>query len=449
MKIPPQAIEIENDVLGSFLLKKNAIDEADILREEMFYDTKNQIIFRAIKTLQNEQKPIDYNTVSEELKRIGKYEDVGGLLKLTKLTEVISVDVGYYSAVIFDKWYARELINISMKTMQDAYAGVGIDVLRENLDKKIIKLDEIENTFSLDLAEVLIEVKNTLKTRAENFSKGIKTCVETSLPQLNYFLNGGFHNGELIILAARPGMGKTKFASEFAEHFAKSSPGAFLSLEMSIEQLILRMFVKEGASMRNMLTGDIKEQDWFAIDRKSGELTTHFNITFKDDLYDLYQIGSFLRKLKKENKLEWAVIDYLGLIETSESYERRDIEIGKMTRYFKILAKELKIPILLLAQLNRNDVGKRPQLHELRDSGNIEQDANVVLFIHRPDIYNPYAVDDNGISWHNRGELIISKNRQGSLGSVIFEYDDRFSRIREWEEKTEPDLPNKWAWTNI
>lgn len=454
-KLPPQALDIESDLLGTFLLDMKAIDNADILREEMFYDPINQIIFRAIKILHNEYKPIDYNTVEEQLRTMGKLDDIGGAYKLMEITSKVSssAHTEYYSAIIFDKWYARELIRICSNIVQGAYTGLDIDTLRANLDREIIKLDEFENTNSVSLIELLHEVKSNLKERQENKEKGIKTCIETPFNQLNYMMNGGFHNGDLVILAARPGMGKTKFASEFAEYFAKNAPGAFLSLEMTTEQLILRMFVKNGAEMRNMMTGEMKEQDWIAVDEKSGELSTYHNITFKDDLYELYKIGSFLRKLKKEKQLEWAVIDYLGLIEMSEKSETRNIEIGKMTRYFKKIAKELKIPIILLAQLNRNDVGKRPQLHDLRDSGNIEQDANSVLFIHRPSVYNQQAVDEDGISWNNRGELIIAKNRQGMIGSVVFQHDDKFSIITEWKQENQDPFSSErvesWQWTNI
>ena len=242
-------------------MDRKAIDEADILKEEMFYSPEHQFIFRAIKTLHNERKPIDFNTVIEQLKSFKRLDDAGGVMKLVELTGRVgsTAHAGYYAGVIFDKWYARELIRISSNIIEGAYSNLDIDTLRANLDGEIIKLDDVDNSYSLNLDEVIHEVKTNLRQREMNRRRGIKTCVETPFDKLNEMLNGGFHHGDLVILAARPGLGKTKFASEFGEHFAKDSAGAFISLEMTIEQLVLRMFVKEGASMRCMMTGDMRE----------------------------------------------------------------------------------------------------------------------------------------------------------------------------------------------
>lgn len=433
--LPPQAIELETDLLGSFLLESNAIERVDFLTPEMFYRPEHQAIFKAIQKLNHDRKPIDYNTVTEQLEREKKLDEVGGIYKLVELTSRVSssANIEYYSRVLYDKWYARELIKICTDITSKAYTGTDIDTLRASLDSGLIKLDEFENTQSVNLVDQLVEVRNTLKERQINTEQGVTSCVNTPLKGLNKLSNGGFHNGDLVILAARPAMGKTLVASEFAQHFAKSSPGAFLSLEMTTEQLILRMLRKSGASMYNMMNGTMTLDDWRGVDTGCGDLSNLYNISIKDNLYDLYKIGSYLRKLKKEKSLEWAVIDYLGLVETSDKSENRNLEIGKITRYLKKTAKELSIPIILLSQLNRNDAGKRPQLTDLRDSGNIEQDADTVIFIHRPEYYSESAVDDDGLTWKCRGELIVAKNRQGHVGTVIFQRDEGFSRIWDYD----------------
>ena len=250
-KIPPQAIEVENSVLGALLSGRVNMIDIEFLKSEMFYNTANKLIYEAITSLNNQNYPIDTNTVFEELKKKKTVDQVGGAYYLFTLTESPPpTSIEYHALIIYQKWYSRELIRICYETENIIYSEtVDIADAKANLDNLLINLEEQDGIGVEDFVTTLSNAKKRLKEIQDIKKKGGLISLPTQLGMLNKMLNGGFHKGELIILAARPAMGKTKMALEFAERMAKESAGAFFSLEMTKSQLIDRMFAKEGASM--------------------------------------------------------------------------------------------------------------------------------------------------------------------------------------------------------
>jgi replicative DNA helicase len=266
--------------------------------------------------------------------------------------------------------------------------------------------------------------------------RGETVGIPTGLTELDNRFQGGWHAPDLIVLGGRPSMGKTQFALHFAKSASRNGNHClFVSIEMTVEQLIKRFLIEdERLSLGAMERGEMKDEEWICIDKKIAEIESlNLNIADSHNIRNLSNIKALARKLKRAGRLDILIIDYLQLIKTNQSFGTRDIEIGHITGELKNLAKELNIPIILLAQLNRQQKTvevKEPKLEDLRESGNIEQDADKVIFPHRPTYYDPNAAQTNGLSWKNRGKLIIAKNREGVKDeTVYFRHDNRFKKI--------------------
>jgi len=448
-KIPPQALDIEEAVLGALMLEKEAINKVN-LNPNDFYKITHERIFLAIKNLYNKQNPIDRLTVVDELDKMGELENIGGAYAITLLTMNIAsaANIEYHSNIIKQKSISRKLIALSTEVQTMAYDySTDVSDIIEFVEKTFtdISTGNSETEIS-DIECSLNSAIEYIQKKQYNAQNGVKTGIDTGLQDLNKQLNGGFSAPDLIVIGGRPSMGKTQIAVSFAKNGSKDGNNClFCSLEMTKIQLILRMITEhDGIDFYKIKTGQLNTQEWGLIDDMITDISK-LNLFIADDsnIVFLHNIKSIARKMKREGRLSELIIDYLQLIQTGLKFGTRDLEVGYITRELKNLAKELDIPIILLAQLNRPIKGaviKSPTLEDLRESGNIEQDADVVIFIHRPCYYNEETTDEDNNSWKNRGQLIIAKNREGERNArVIFKHDEHFKKI--WDEnKYEPSF---------
>lgn len=444
-KIQPQVVEFERAVLGALLLESKAYqDIEDVLVVDDFYSEHHKIIFQAISNLNQKRKPIDILTAVEELRFMGELETVGGTLHIAQLTEVVgsSVHMVYHAQVIKQKSQARKLIRITSEIQAKAFDET-LDV-EDTLEELEISLTELSSNSgkcqAVSMSDALTEAMDTAAKTQELREKGIQIGIPTGLNTLDDVFAGGWSAPDLVILGARPSMGKTQHSLSFAKAAALSGKETlFISIEMKKTQLVNRYLLEDDRiNEKHLKSGRMGTEEWIAMDERAGELwNMKLNIADHHNIRYINSIKSEARRLKRKGKLDLMIIDYLGLIRTNMKFQSRQLEIGYITGELKNLAKELNIPIILLSQLNRPMKGlavKEPQLEDLRESGDIEQDADIVIFIHKPDYYNPVVQDSNNIPWKGRGKLIISKYREGARNHpVIFHHDSRYKKI--WDEK--------------
>jgi replicative DNA helicase len=448
VRIQPQAIEFEEAILGALLLESKAYQDVEsILSPDDFYVESHNIIFKAIFDLSAKRSPIDMFTVVEELRRADKLDSIGGPLYISQLTEKVgsASHIVFHAQIIKQKSQARKLIRITSEIQAKAFDDTqDIAETIEELEKEFTDLvSSSMNCQSTTMPEALKEaVKKAAKTQ-ELKEKGIRLSIPTGLRGLDDIFAGGWIAPDLIILGARPSMGKTQHALSFAKAASISGKEVlFVSIEMTATQLVNRYILEdERINSYNLRTGQMSDMEWSAMDEQVGRLwNMRLHIADNHNVRYLNNIKSEARNLKRKGKLDLMIIDYLGLIKTNMKFSNRYLEIGYITGELKSLTKELNVPILLLSQLNRPVKGgaiKEPQLEDLRESGDIEQDADIVLFIHKPDYYSPGAIDSKGISWVNRGKIIISKYREGARNShVIFRHDERYKKI--WDDGDDP-----------
>ena len=430
-KVPPQAKELEEAVLGAIMLEKSAFDTVvEILKPECFYVDAHQRIYRAMQGLAIKSLPIDLLTVVEELKFREELEVVGGPYYVTKLTNAVvsSANIDAHSRIILQKFIQRELIRISGEIIGDAYED-SIDVF-DMLDEAEGKLFEITNNHlrknfdSIDTVLVkTIQRIEDMRNRQEDI-----TGVPTGFPSMDK-LTYGWQSTDLIILAARPSVGKTAFALNLARsaamHPTKPTGVGFFSLEMSSSQLVQRILSAESEIwLEKIARGKLEEHEMKQLYKKGIERLSKAPI-FIDDTpaLNIFELRAKCRRLKNKHNVGIVIIDYLQLMSGSgDSRSNREQEISKISRDLKGLAKELQIPIIALSQLSR-EVEKRkegnkiPQLSDLRESGAIEQDADMVMFLYRPEYYD---ITTNEMGESNKGETYvkIAKHRNGSLDTV-------------------------------
>ena len=437
----PCSLEAENAIIGGLLIDSNAYKEIEsIIKSDDFYLEKNRFIFSAVERLNAKHSVIDMVTVMQELMSLGKLDAIGGPYELSQATNAVtsSSHIKYHAEIVKEKSTARKLIELSSTIVDKSFEqSEPINETIEYLEKAITEV----NTSSSDNA--CISLAEALKLSTDKAAeiqsmreKGIDISIKTGLTELNREFNGGFRAPDLIIIGGRPSMGKTQFSLHFAKHAALSNKQVlFISIEMTASQLADRLLLEdESISMYNLRTGLLSSDEWKAIDAQAGKLyNLNINIADSHNIRYINNIKSEARRMKRQSKLDILFIDYLGLIKTNMKFGTRDLEIGYITGELKSLAKELNIPIVLLSQLSRPPKGitvKEPQLEDLRESGNIEQDADVVLFIHRPSYYDPSITNSNGESWENKGKLIIAKYREGARNrDIIFKHDDKFKKI--------------------
>lgn len=444
--VPPQAIEMEASILGSILSHSEyLIDIEESLKPEHFYMESHKIIYKAITDLSANNFPIDIATVSNQLRSWGQLEIVGGNYFVIDLTKnSLKGNVEYHSRILIQKYIQREIIRTSQEIIQEAYNDT-TDVfdLIEKLETNAFNVTKDTHSKKGDEIGDLIDSAIELMNRP--ITEGL-TGVGSGFTDLDRITNG-WQNSDLIIVAARPAMGKTAFILNCARNAAVKygKPGVFFSLEMSSIQLVNRMISEESGIkldriLKNLLTDDEKR----IIKEKTLELKKSILVIDDTSSLNIAEFRSKCRRFKKTKKIGFIMVDYLQLMDSGANgnIHNRDNEIGKISRALKKVAKDLEVPVLALSQLSRAvesrpGANKRPMLSDLRESGNIEQDADMVLFLHRPEYYGMYR-DAAGRSTIGLCEVIIAKNRQGVCDTVKLDFNGAYMRFRDWNEISEP-----------
>jgi replicative DNA helicase len=450
-KVPPQANDMEEAVLGAIMLEKEAvITILDILRPESFYREAHQKIFKAISDLSAREYPVDLYTVTEELRAHHELDSVGGPVYLTQLTSkvVSAANVDYHARIVAQKYIQRELIRVSTEIQTRSFDDT-YDVT-ELLDYSENALFQIaEGNIKREVAPINVVIKEAIR-EIEEAGKREDALVGTpsGFTKLDR-LTSGWQKSELIIIAARPSMGKTAFALSMARNMAvdHGKNVAIFSCEMSSIQLVNRLIIAEtdipGDKIKN---GRLSEEEWKQLDMRIKKLV--LAPIFIDDTpaISIFELRAKCRRLMAQHKLDIVIVDYLQLMSGPENTGSREQEVSNISRSLKSIAKELNVPILALSQLNRSVEMrgglKRPLLSDLRESGAIEQDADMVVFIHRQDKFGILAFED-GSSTKGIAEIILAKNRNGPVADVRLKFREekaQFVDIDEFDIENEPDF---------
>ncbi|MBP7184015.1 MAG: replicative DNA helicase [Saprospiraceae bacterium] len=439
-KVQPQAVHVEEAVLGALMLDKDAVAiVVDILKGDSFYLEVHQLIYKAILRLFEKIHPIDLITVTEELTKSGDLEKIGGAYYLVELTNRVasSANIEYHARIVSQKHIQRELIRVSTKIIRDAYEDT-TDVfnLLDEAERSLFSITQqnlgrnYENMSSL--TSRLLKQLEELAQKEDGL-----TGVPTGFTDLDR-LTSGWQPSDLIIVAARPGMGKTAFTLSLARNAAMdfNKPVALFSLEMSNIQFVQRLIAQEAEiSSGKLRSGKLEDWEWHQLQRSIERLSD--TPIFIDDTpgINIFELRSKCRRLKMQHDIQLIIIDYLQLMSgggESVKSGNREQEISQISRALKGLAKELNVPIIALSQLSRavetRGGVKRPQLSDLRESGAIEQDADIVSFIYRPEYYG-ITEDETGNSTKGVAELIIAKHRNGALDTVRLKFESDFARF--------------------
>lgn len=439
-RLPPQHLEAERGVLGSILLDPRVCDEVSlIVRPEDFHAEAHRRLYRTMLQMRDEGQQIDVMLLAERLRKDGQLEAVGGTAGLAEILQSVPVaaHAAYYANIVRDKATLRELIHTTTEILRDAYDPTQApQELITQAEEKIFRIHDSHTVNRLNtLQEVLVEVFAHIDRRLQGEAPGVPTHF-TDLDQLT----GGLHESELVILAARPSMGKTALACNIAENVTIKShiPTLFVSLEMSRLELVQRMLCSQGRiDGHKFRSSFLSAKDRSELVKASAELSQA--PLFIDDTpsRNMAEIAAIARRLKRQKNLGLLVIDYLQLIEPDNPKDPRQEQVARIARRLKGLARELSIPVLCLAQVNRQvEQGReihRPRLSHLRESGAIEQDADVVMFIHREEYYcTPEEAEKSGIK--GLAEVIVAKQRNGPVGEVKLTWLQQFTRFADYAE---------------
>ena len=439
--LQPQAIDFEEAVLGALMIEKDAYSiVSEILRPESFYDHKHQLLYKAITTLAMRQQPIDILTVAEQLRSTGDLEDAGGPFYITQLSGKVasSAHIEYHARIIAQKFLARELITFTSNIQTKAFdATQDVDDLMQEAEGKLFEISQKNMKKDYTQINPVIQEAYEMLQKAAARTDGL-SGLESGFHKLDK-MTSGWQDSDLVIIAARPAMGKTAFVLSMAKNMAVNAriPVALFSLEMSNVQLVNRMIVNvceiPGEKIKS---GQLAPYEWGQLDYKIKEL--YDAPLYVDDTPSLsvFELRTKARRLVREHGVRIIIIDYLQLMNASGmSFGSRQEEVSTISRSLKGLAKELNIPIIALSQLNRGVEsregidGKRPQLSDLRESGAIEQDADMVCFIHRPEYYKIYQ-DEKGNDLKGMAEIIIAKHRNGAVGDVLLRFRGEYARFQ-------------------
>ncbi len=432
-KLPPHNLEAEESLLSATLIDNDTLlDILEIIKPDDFYRTAHQKIFASVIDLFNNSEPVDLVTLNNDLSEKGQLQSVGGSHFLASLVDTVpmAVNARHYARIIHGKAVLRRLIEKSTKIVQLCYQDRGeVDDVINFAERTIFEVMEDKTSKAFhSISELVASNFDTLEKRAE--SKTLLTGIPSGFSDLDS-LTSGFQNSDLIIIAARPAMGKTSFALNIARNATVeyNIPVAVFSLEMSKEQLSMRMLCSEGrVDSSRVRSGMFHKQDWLNLTNAADVLSDA--PIYIDDSADITtsSIRAKARRLKMDKDLGLIIIDYLQLMRGSVKSERRDLEISEISRSLKGLAKELNIPILALSQLNRmleQRSDKRPMLSDLRESGALEQDADLVAFIYRDEVYNK---DENNPE-KGKAEIILGKHRNGPVGTAHLTFLNTYTRF--------------------
>jgi replicative DNA helicase len=443
-KIPPQAVELEEAVLGAMMIDKKGIDDViDVLSSDAFYDQKHQEIYATIYELFQNSEPIDLLTVSNLLKKKGKLEFVGGDFFLIRLTQKVasSAHIEFHARIILQKYIQRKLISISSEIIENAYdESTDVFELLDDAEAKLFEVTQGNLKKSSEAAGSL--VKQALKKIQEIGNSEGMSGLQTGFTKLDA-LTSGWQPSDLVIIAARPGMGKTAFVISMAKNMAIdfNHGVAVFSLEMSSVQLITRMISSEtGLTSEKLRKGNLEPHEWEQLNVKVKKLSDA--PIFIDDTPSLsvFDLRAKARRLVSQHGVKIIVIDYLQLMTAGgKAGGNREQEISMISRNLKALAKELAVPVIALSQLSRavetRGGSKRPLLSDLRESGAIEQDADIVSFIFRPEYYGMTEWDDDEHTpCEGQGEFIVAKHRNGGLDNIRLKFTGHLAKFSDLEE---------------
>ena len=438
--LQPQALEVERAVLGALMNDRDAYAVVcEILSPDSFYEQRNQLIYSAIRDLSMAEKPVDVLTVTDELERQGNLDKVGGAIYIADLSNKVasSANIEYHARIIAHKFLARQLISFASEIETKAFDGsMDIDDLMQEAEGSLFELSR--RNMKKDYTQIDPVISNAVEViqKAAANKDGL-TGVPTGYHKLDN-ITSGWQASDLVIIAGRPAMGKTSFALSMAKNIAADYkvPMAFFSLEMSNVQLVNRLISNcceiQGSKILN---GQLKPDEWERLDKRLNNLIG--SPLYVDDTPGLsvFELRTKARRLVRDHGVKIIMIDYLQLMNANGMrFSSRQEEVSTISRSLKQIAKELDIPILALSQLNRGVEsregleGKRPQLSDLRESGAIEQDADMVLFVHRPEYYHIYQ-DENGRDLHGMAQIIIAKHRKGATGDVLLNFRGEFTRF--------------------
>lgn len=455
-KLPPQALELEESVLGALMIEKDAFGQvADLLRPESFYSDHNRLIFEAIRALSVKEAPIDVLSVAEQMRAMGTLEQVGGVIYLSELTQRVAsaAHLRYHAQIVAQKATARDLITMACQIEEKGYDETqDVKDLMEFAESGIFEISQ--RTQARDVTQidpVISEAFERMRKASKN--EGNISGVPSGFDELDK-ITSGWQKSDLIIIAARPAMGKTAFVLSMAKNIAVNyrRAVAMFSLEMSNVQLVNRLIMNvceiEGDKIKN---GRLTKAEWEQLEYKILDLQGA--PLYVDDTPGLsvFELRSKARRLVKEKHVELIIIDYLQLMNANGSnFGSREQEVSIISRTLKGLAKELDIPVIALSQLNRsvekrdqsNSVdGKKPQLSDLRESGAIEQDADMVCFIHRPEYYHLYYDEKQGKDLRGLGQIIVAKHRNGATDEIWLRFIGKYAKFQNESDAFDDDLP--------
>ena len=450
--VQPQAPEVEKAVLGALMIDRDAyLEVCDRLRPESFYEPRNQMVYEAIVKLSSEENPVDVLTVTDQLAKMGKLDEIGGPGYIADLSSMVatSANIEYHANIIAEKYLARQMIQyvsaIGKKTFDETYDIK--DVVQE-AESTLFELSQknMKKDYSV-VAPIVDKALDVVKLAHSN--KGGVTGISTGYIKLDD-MTCGWQNSDLVIIAGRPAMGKTAFALSLAKSISADQkiPMALFSLEMSDVQLTNRLMANVcRIDSKKLMSGQLDSSDWTRLDRKLDKLKEAPLYIDDTESLSVMELRTKARRLVKEHGVRLIMIDYLQLMTASGMrYNSRQEEVSLISRSLKGLAKELNIPVLALSQLNRGvesregAEGKRPKLSDLRESGSIEQDADMVIFLHRPEYYGIMMSSDGLIDYHQKAEVIISKHRKGATGIVLLKF---LGEYTSFENEDDPSMANR------
>ncbi len=440
-KLPPQALEMEEAVLGALMLEKDALTNViDILKPESFYKDSHQKIYAAILQLFSKSEPIDILTVTNQLRVNGELEMAGGAFQITSLTTRINsaANIEYHARIISQMAIKRELIRISSEIQREAFEDSSdVFTLLDKVEQSVFQVSEanIRKNYQ-DMRSIMREALDELVAKKDQ--KDGLTGVPSGFTDLDR-LTSGWQKSDLVIMAARPGMGKTAFVVSAARNAAvQFNMGvAIFSLEMSAVQLVNRLISAEAElESEKLKKGNLAEHEWQQLHSRIGALTQAPIFIDDTPALSILELRAKCRRLKAQHDIQMIIIDYLQLMSGDSGGKggsgNREQEIAAISRGLKQLAKELNVPVIALSQLSRavetRGGDKKPMLSDLRESGSIEQDADMVIFLYRPEYYG-ITQDEDGRPVTGMGEVIIAKHRNGSLDSVFLKFIGRFTKF--------------------
>ena len=443
--LQPQAIDIEKVVLGALMIDKDAFTVvSEIIKPETFYEARHQKIYEAVQSLNLQEKPVDIMTVTEELRHKGTLEEVGGPSYIVELSSQVasSAHIEYHAHILAQKFLARQLIQFASMIETDAFdETVDVDDLMQKAEGALFEISQKNMLQDYVQIDTIVDQAHQLLLQAANREGGL-TGVPSGFRKLDD-ITAGWQPSDLIIIAGRPAMGKTSFALSIAKNIAVDyrKPIAFFSLEMNNVQLVNRLISNVCSIPGNkILNGQLTPDEWERFDSNIRKMQGA--PIYVDDTpgLSIFELRTKARRLVREHNIEVLMIDYLQLMHANGMrFNSRQEEVSTISRSLKSLAKELNIPVLALSQLSRaveqreGVEGKRPQLSDLRESGAIEQDADMVLFVHRPEYYH-ILQDEKGNDLHGMAQIIIAKHRKGATGDVLLNFRGEYTRFANPED---------------